>query len=135
MLAGQPGACANAARCLRVPALLACTAPHFAPRTHTHISHAIHCAQELWQAAGSQGLLDPPGVPASALKRRLLFKPAALLGQEIEGIERALMGGQAEAGSKLRALEPGCGSARNLIALAVRERPGLSWHVLGADSS
>ncbi len=111
-------------------------------------------SEELWAAASELGVLEMGSegpFSIAALRRRFLFKPCPLLEQRIEQIEREVTQRRCSGDPRakvpsqlrLRCLEPGCGSGRNLAWLAARESQvalsggtcvDVRWDVVGLDS-
>lgn len=119
--------------------------PFFHERGWTESVFCLVDNPELWIAAEKQGLAEREG-NLSTLRKRWMFQPAQLLGQEIQRIEAALVAqhtaahgsassiasssSQDASGSSgpavcppFKMLDIGCGSGRDLAWLATRERP------------
>jgi SAM-dependent methyltransferase len=81
--------------------------------------------EQLWSSAAEEGL-----VQVSSAGRPWLFSPARALSNDIRVIEEAL---EPSRGRRMRALDVGCGSGRDIAWLAARGG-GQLWHVVGLDS-
>lgn len=91
------------------------------------VSCALQDVPSLWEAAAQLQLLEGP-LPPALLARRWLFRPAAILEQNINRVEQVLLSQQVQAGRRsghhrvFRALDLGCGSGRDVVWLASRHR-------------
>ncbi|KAF5841917.1 hypothetical protein DUNSADRAFT_10354 [Dunaliella salina] len=109
-----------------------------AARNWTNIT-CLENSQELWSLVTALGMHDDENTPATKLRRRLLFKPCALLHEEIGRIEASLLAGArlksqgSENHCSFLVYEPGCGRARNLAWLALKEHDNVTWRCLGVD--
>jgi SAM-dependent methyltransferase len=96
---------------------------------------------ELWQEADRMHLIEE-GADETTLRRRYLFKPCPLLELLISKIEETVASEHFSEGGdtslRMRFLEPGCGSGRNLAWMASRKTKvnnlTLNWEVVGLDS-
>mmetsp|Transcript_22550 Transcript_22550/g.62300 ORF Transcript_22550/g.62300 Transcript_22550/m.62300 type:complete len:348 (-) Transcript_22550:111-1154(-) len=109
-----------------------------ATRNWTNVTY-LEDSQALWSLVTALGMRDDENTPAAKLRRRLLFKPCALLYEEIDRIEASLLdaarlkGQGSDSHHSFLAYEPGCGRARNLAWLALKEHEHISWRCLGVD--
>ena len=117
-------------------------------RGWTKVACYLRDGPELWEEAERMGLIEEgtsPPYEEISLRRRYLFRPCPLLETWIAAIEQTMASACSSAAEKegerslrLRMLEPGCGSGRNLAWVASRQTKisnvSIRWEVMGLDS-